>query len=61
MYTVRFASQFEASLFEKTLQERQIQYQRNGPVTIEFPDTVSPRTVDWLEDISRIHAIGKRG
>ena len=61
VYTLRFGSQFEANLFEKALQDQQIQFERSGPVTIQFPNNLSEKTVDWLEWVSGVHTVGRRG
>lgn len=60
-YTLRFGSQFEATLFEQALKDQQIHFERSGPVTIQFPDSLSEKTVDWLEWVSGVHTVGRRG
>ena len=57
---LRFGSQLEANLFEKALKDQRVPFERQGPVTIEIPQKLSQQAVDWLEDVSHIHCIGRR-
>ena len=49
-----------AESFEQALKEQHVPFERQGPVTISIPQKLSQRAVDWLEDVSRVHCIGRR-
>ena len=60
MTKLRFGSQLEANLFEQALKDQHVPFERQGPVTISIPQELSQRAVDWLEEVSRVHCIGRR-